>query len=812
MIKNYFLIALRQFKKQKMYSAIKIGGFAFSIAACLLIALYIRNELSYDKNWQDNNRIYRVIAWYNNNGKTEKGVDWPAPTGKTLKANFPDIEISGRIMMNNLMGAGSREIRSADVQENTYEEGMAFADQQMLDILKVPMVYGIREKALAEPNTMVITRRKADKYFPGKNPIGQNMFLDNDVKHPYRIGGVIENFPSTSHIRYDFLMTMNGAEFGKGEQNNWGWWNYLDYIKVRPGTDPKKLEQKITADLVKNYFLPEMLKDGQKNADLEAKKFSIHLQPIADVNLFSYDIGDEVPHGDIHYIWLFGAIAGFILVIACINFINLSTAKSANRAKEVGLRKVVGSLRSSLIKQFLIESLLYSLFSFAIGLSLAWILMPYFNMLSGKTITMPWSNWWLLPVMLVSSTIVGFAAGIYPAFYLSGFKPVQVLKGSLRVGSKSSILRNSLVVFQFTASVILIISTFVIYNQMHYVLNKKVGFDKDQVVIIQGTNTLGDKNIKSFKNELQKLAAVKSVSIGDYLPINGAKRNGNTFYNEGRTKLDAGVGGQFWQIDDTYLKTMGMKLVEGRNFSYEMANDTIWAGSVIINQTLAKKLNLKNPIGKRITNGSVFTVIGVVQDFNFETMKSEIGPLMFHFGISPSMVSVKVKTADMKNVLQSISTTWKSFAPNQPIRYTFLDESFANMYAEVLRTGSIFTTFAILAIIIACLGLFALSAFMAEQRSKEIGIRKVLGASVQSITQLLSLDFIKLVVIAIAIASPIAWWAMNKWLEDFTYRAPMSWWIFAMAGIVAIGVALLTVSFQSIKAAIANPIRALKAE
>jgi putative ABC transport system permease protein len=446
-----------------------------------------------------------------------------------------------------------------------------------------------------------------------------------------------------------------------------------------------------------------------------------------------------------------------------------------------------------------------------IGIVLAWILLPYFNTLASKSLSMPWHEWWLMPSLIAAAFIVGVVAGLYPAFYLSGFKPVQVLKGSISTGSKNSILRNSLVVFQFSTSVILIICTLVIYNQTQFILHQKVGFDKDQVVVIQGTNTLGDKNVKSFKNELLKLSSVKNVSISDYLPVEGTKRNGNTFYIEGRTKLDPGVSGQYWQIDDTYLKTMGMKLVEGRNFSYAMAADT--QGSVIINQTLAKKLNLKNPIGKRITNGyGKYTIIGVVEDFNYQSMRDHIDPIVLNFGLSTSIVSVKVSGTDMKNTLTNITAVWKKYSPDQPIRYTFLDEQFANMYADVQRTGSIFTSFAVLAVIIACLGLFALSAFMAEQRSKEIGIRKVLGATVTNITGLLSIDFVKLVLIAIVIASPIAWYGMNKWLQDFAYKAPISWWIFALAGFTAIVIALFTVSFQSIKAALMNPVRSLKSE
>jgi putative ABC transport system permease protein len=517
------------------------------------------------------------------------------------------------------------------------------------------------------------------------------------------------------------------------------------------------------------------------------------------------------PHSDIRFIWLFGAIAVFILLIACINFINLSTAKSANRAKEVGLRKVLGSYRSSLVTQFLTESILYSGVSFILGLLIAWGALPAFNKLAAKSLTMPWEQWWLVPVILVSALVVGTLAGLYPAFYLSRFRPAQVLKGSIANGSRSPILRNGLVVFQFATSIILIIGTIVIYSQTQFILNRKRGFDKDQVMVLQGTNTLGDANIKTFKDQLSQIASVKSVSISDYLPIENSRRNTNPFFKEGREKEDQSVGAQIWDVDEGYLPTLGIKLVEGRNFSYGMASDT--AGeSVIVNQNFAKSLRLVNPVGKRITNGRVFTIIGVVEDFNFNSMRRDIGGMVLHFGISPSMMTVKFRGSNARKTVADVSALWKKFAPDQPIRYTFLDDEFASMYADVIRMGNIFTSFAVLAIIIACLGLFALSAFMAEQRSKEIGVRKVLGASVNGITTLLSIDFVKLVLLAFLIASPIAWWAMTKWLQDFAYKVTISWWMFAAAGGCAILIALITVSFQSVKAALANPIKSLRSE
>jgi putative ABC transport system permease protein len=384
------------------------------------------------------------------------------------------------------------------------------------------------------------------------------------------------------------------------------------------------------------------------------------------------------------------------------------------------------------------------------------------------------------------------------------------LKGQISRGSKNAFLRNGLVIFQFTTSIVLIIGTLVIYNQTQFLLNRKVGFDKDQVMLIQGTNTLGDKT-QAFKTELLKSSGIKSVTIGDYLPISMTKRDGNTFWKEGKIKEDLGVFGQKWQVDYDYLETMGIRINQGRYFSKEMASDS---AAVVINKSMVEKLGLKNPLGQRIENGwQKFTVIGVVEDFNFETMKQKVAPLCMVLGLyNSTIVSVKLSGKDTKKVISDVANVWKSFSPDQPFRYTFLDESFANMYKDVQRTGSIFTSFAVLAIIIACLGLFALSAFMAEQRTKEIGIRKVLGASVNGIVTMLSKDFLKLIIIAMLIASPIAWWAMIKWLQDFEYRIPVAWGFFAVAGIAALLIALFTISFQAIKAAVANPVKSLRTE
>ena len=809
MFRNYFKIALRQLLKQKMYSVIKIGGFALGIATCLLIALFIRHELSYDKHYANLKAIYRLVGEFNENGKIERGTSVPAPMVKVLRTDYPEIEQAARLMHSMLFsGAGSNYIRREDQKENTYETGFTYADQELLDILGIPMVYGQRSDALSKPRSIVLSKKKAEKYFPGQNPVGKVIFLNDDKTRPFTVGGVMEDFPVTSHLQFDFLLTLTNHELWPGEQTTWRASNYDCYIVLKGGTNTGEFEKKLTSSLLKNYVLPSMTDASEEEKKNVVRSAFLRLQPISDIHLKSTGIQDGLSHGDIRFVWLFGAIAIFILIIACINFINLSTARSANRAKEVGLRKVIGSHKLSLIKQFLTESILFSVLSFLIALLLAMLLLPYFNLLSGKHLSIPWNEWWLIPIMIASALLIGIVAGFYPSFYLSSFKPINVLKGNLSRGTKNSVLRNGLVVFQFTTSIILIVSTVVIYSQMQFILNTKVGFEKDQVVLVEGANTLGT-NVKNFKTELLKLSQVKSVSVSDYLPVEGTKRNGNTFWNEGKIKVESGVDTQFWIVDDSYLETMGMKIISGRNFSFKLPSDS---QAVIINRTMANRLNLKDPIGKRITNGNVFVVAGVVEDFNFESMRSNIDPVCLKLGTSPSIVSIKVSSADMSNLLSSITSVWKKFAPSQPLRYSFLDDKFANMYADIQRMGRISTSFSILAIIIASLGLFALSAFMAEQRGKEIGVRKVLGASVSDLASLLSKDFLKLVVIAMVIASPIAWWAMNKWLQDFVYRINISWWIFLFAGGSAVVIALLTVSFQAIKAALANPVKSLRSE
>lgn len=811
MFKNHIKIAWRSLLKNKGFTAINIVGLSTGVAACILISVYILHEVSYDKHVPNSSNVYRMTGTYVEDGRVDSGIHFSAITASTVLADFPEVENSGRLMANGLFyGAGSNQIRIDGRPTQHHEEGFTYADQSIIDIMGIPMAYGEASSALSEPKTIVISKSISNKYFNNESPIGKVLYLNGNNDDPYRINGVMEDFPGNSHLEYDFLISLKGVEFGEGEQTRWFQNNYFTYLVLKPGTDVSAFESKMSNTLIHKYMKPAYLAAGFVQGETLEDKLSMKLQSLTDINLYSSHIDYESSYrNDIKIIWIFGVVALFILLIACVNFINLSTAKSANRAKEVGVKKVVGSSKRHLIGQFLTESALLSLFSFAIGLLLAWLLMPVFRNMSGKMLSLPLSSISFLSIILVSAIAVGILAGLYPSFYLSRFRPIAVLKGKISSGSKSSSLRSGLVVFQFTISIILIIGTLIVNQQMNFILNSKIGFEKDQVIQLYGTDILGEK-VAVFKDELKNIPGISNVSISDYLPIEGTKRNGNSFVNEGRDNIDETIGGQAWPIDEDYLETLGMKLVAGRNFSEEITSDE---NATIINQTMVKKLNLQDPIGKKISRyGALYEVIGVVEDFNFNTMKQEVQPLFFFRGVSPSIVSVKVKTADVSTLLKTIENKWTQFVPNMAFRYAFMNDSFAKMYTNVNRIQTIFLSFAILAILVACLGLFALSAFMVEQRKKEISIRKVLGASIKNIYSLLSINFLKLVAGSIIMAVPIGWYMMDRWLEDFAYRINLDWAIFIASGLIALIIAIVTISYQSISAAYIQPLKSLRTE
>ncbi len=805
MFSNNIKIGWRQMSRQKMYSTIKIGGFALGIAASLLITLYIIDELSFDSQPAAADRIYRIYQQYNDkDGKVYKWVWFQAPFAKTVKQMFPEVELIGRINPSPLFGVGSAQIRRDDQPDNTYEEGITYFDGELLQLLEIPLIYGDYKTCLDERDEMVITRKKAEKYWPGENPVGKLVIYNNEVATPIKIGGVIEDFPPNSTLQFDFLVSMANREMWKGEQDYWQATNYPTYVRLAEGADPNELAAKLMK-LGEIYMAPNEDKDWMSRS-------SFGLQPLKDIHLRSaideIQSPDQNP-GDIRFIWLFGAVAVFIVLIACINFINLSTAKSASRAKEVGLRKTVGSYRSYLIGQFLVESLIFSVLSFAIGIVLAWLILPSFNDLAGKQLIFPWTQTWFIPTMIVASIAIGFLSGIYPSFYLSSFKPAEVLKGSFARSSKNATTRSALVVFQFTTSVVLIIATVVIYRQMNHILNADLGFSKDQLLMIKGTSTL-DKQVWTFKDELLRLSSVKNATVSDYLPVDGTKRNGNGFHLEGAGEIgDLHASAQFWRTDPDYAETLGLRLIEGRYLDKDIASDS---NAIVINQSMVKQLNLKKPIGARIENYRPWNVVGVVEDFYFNGIRSGVEPLGLVLWGSTNTLTVKLSTENVGTSLAEIEEIWKKFSPHQPLRVAFLDETFARMYDDVLRMGKIFTVFAAFAIIVACLGLFALSAFMVEQRGKEISIRLVLGASLQSIFQLLTLNFVKLVFISIVIAAPIAWYLMNNWLEGFNNKTNVGWDVFVLAGGIAVFIALATISYQSIRAGLVKPVSNLRSE
>ena len=805
MLKNHLKIAWRNLRKDGLFTAIKIGGFAIGISACLLILFFIKDEVSYDTHYANKDHLYRVVMEGEMNGEVLKSVHFQLLLAETLQSEFPEITKAGKINTSELFGAGKKGFRPSNAAENNLEDGFIFGDQQVVELLELQLLEGNPKQVLTQPNSILISEDKAKKYFPNGNALGQSIVLDNDTENPYMVSGVMKNVPKNSHLQFSFLLPIEDTN------GSWTTTNYFTYVKLDPDANANTVADKMHSILEK-YFIPRLRERTNDPVFLNAlKTLRYTLQPITDIHLKSdVQMGDGLPHGDIRFVWLFAAIAGFILLLATINFINLSTAKSANRGKEVGLRKTVGAFKSNLIMQFLVESVLFSLFSFVLAVLLTWSLLPVFNDMVGKSIVMPWATWWFVPFLLVMALCVGMLAGVYPAFYLSSFKPVNVLKGKLSLGSKSGKLRSGLVVFQFTTSVILIVGTIIIYKQMNYILHKDIGYNKEQVVILEGADVLGDKAL-AFREQLEQLAEVTITTQSDYLPVDGGKRNGNTFTLTDDPENAHNIPSQIWRVDYNYITTLGMQVDKGRDFSKQFASDA--TNGIIINTKMASEMGIKDPLGKQINNGQDWTIIGVVNDFNYKSLKEDVQPLTLV--LDPNNkgdISIKLNTQNLSATLNQIKELWEENVPDQAFNYVFLDEEFSQMHEDVQRMGKIFNSFAIFAILVASLGLFALSAFMIEQRKKEISIRIVLGAPFKSIYQLLTLDFMKLIFISILIAIPIGWYMMQQWLQDFAYRITIGAGVFIWAGGIVLGVALLTISYQSIRAALIEPTKSLKSE
>lgn len=810
MIRNYFRTAWRNLIKNKAFSLINILGLSSGLCCFLLILLYVQDELHYDQFNKKADRIYRVYSRIRFGGTSLEFPLSPDPMGAVLKKDYPQVEQYTRIFTSN----GSKQIKKGDLYIT--EQRVANVDSTFFDVFTFPVVYGVTGNALSDPNSVVITESAAKKYFGTTNALGRVVETNEKGKTLYKVTAVIRDMPDNSHFHFDFLFSMKNVDY------NWGTYlshNFFTYIVLRPGTDYQVFEKNFT-QYIDRYVLPEAKQFMQINSMDDFKKagnsLGYNLQPLTKIHLYSAGQYELQPGGNIQYVYIFSAVAIFILLIACINFMNLTTARSAKRAREVGIRKVLGTRRKDLIFQFLSESTMMVIISLIIAIFASFIFIPGFNALADKSIkpSLLFSPL-ILPWLIALPIVVGLMAGLYPAFFISGFRPIEVLKGKFKTGSTSGgSLRSLLVVFQFTTSIILILGTMVVYRQLHFIQTKNLGYNKEQVLIINNAGVLND-NLKTYKTELSKMPGVINSTISSFLPVNSS-RSDQSFSTSSVMTSTNGFNMQTWYVDDDYLNTLGIKLLKGRNFFKSVASDS---SSVIINQTCARNLGYADPVGKQIYSGaargqklSVYTIIGVIQDFNYASLKQSVGPLSLFLSDAPGTISFRINPSALKSFLAKSETLWKQLDPAMPFSYQFMDEAFAETYTAEQRVGKIALLFASLAILIASMGLFGLATFMAEQRMKEIGIRKVLGASVQRIMKLMTAEFFRLISISFIIAAPIGWWVMNKWLNDFAYRTQISWWMFAVSAFLALAVALVTVSIQAFRAAIINPVNSLKAE
>lgn len=813
MFKNYFKIAIRNLWKHKGFSAINIIGLASGLACFILIALYVTDELSYDRYNEKANRIYRVDADILFGGNSLHLAVSSDPMGATLKKDYPQVEEYVRFYNSN----GNKLVKKGN--EYITENNVVHADSTLFNVFTLPAIAGNTKTALNDPNTVVITESTAKKYFGTTDVIGKNIETDENKSTLYKITAVIKDIPKNSHFNFDFIFSMDNVQYPWGTFSSH---NFQTYIVLKPGADYKAFEKNFT-QVIEKYLIPEVKQFMQISSIDEFKKAGNRLEytlmPLTDIHLHSDRFPELGVNGSIQYVYIFSAVALFVLLLACINFMNLSTARSSGRAKEVGVRKVMGSEKNALIRQFLSESILTCIISTVIAIALVWLCLSWFNQLSGKELAMAsLAQPKYLLFLVALPLLVGLLAGMYPAFFLSSFNPITVLKGKINAGFRKSTLRNVLVVIQFTTSIILIIGTIVVYRQLNFIQTKKLGFNKDQVLIINGTGALGN-NASAFKEEIKKMAGVKSGTFAGFVPVAGYSRNDMSYSKEAVMDSKNSMNMQTWNIDYDYLETMGMELASGRNFSKDFGTDS---NATIINETAAKLLGYDNPIGKKLytyfqDNASPNRlisreIIGVVNDFHFESLRQSIGPLCFRLADSRFATAFKISTANVKELINNVESKWKAMAPGMPFSYQFMDDAFDNMYKVEQRTGKLGLSLAIIAILIACLGLFGLATYMAEQRTKEIGVRKVLGATISNVVVMLSKDFLKLVFISTIVAFPLAWWAMHKWLQDFAFRITIGWWIFIVAAAIALFIALLTVSSQAVRAALSNPVKSLRTE
>jgi len=800
MFNNYLKIAFRNVKKHKAYAFINIAGLAIGMACCILIISFISTELSYDRFHKNADSIYRQGLDANLGGNQILMPISTAPAAPAFVQDYPEILDAVRIRrMRNVF------IKDSDLE--FFEENVVLADNSIFNIFTFPMIMGDPQSALKTAYSMVMTEDTAKKYFGDEDPLGKILKVDNQFD--YTVTGVIENVPKNSHFTFDILCSFESLYAQNREAMEvWLSFNLYTYVLLQENINPKELENKFPA-----------LVDQHMGTALKAigGEINFFLQPLTKIHLHSHMENEIGANSDIAYIYIFAAIALFILFIACINFMNLATARSALRAREVGIRKVIGAERKELIRQFLGESLIYSLFSMLVAVLLAHLVLPVFSSLSGRDLSIDYFGMpWLIPGLIGMILFVGFAAGSYPALFLSSFQPVKVLKGRLKAGAANSRFRSILVVGQFVISIGLIVSTGVILNQLRFMKNKNLGFEKGNLMVVRTSDGPARESIDSIKQEFKKIPGVLNAGLTSQLP--GREANISPFVPEGFSATEAQLMKGI-DIDHDFIPAMGITVTKGRNFSSEFGTDA--SDAIIINEAAARKFGWADPIGKKIEHFSgeeiedrtARTVVGVIKDIHMSSLHNLIMPLYINNESDDlDNIAIRINSNNVSGTIENIRSKWRELYPNQTFDYYFLDESLATLYESEGRLSQIFSSFTLFAIFIACLGLFGMASFTAEQRTKEIGIRKVLGASVSGVVVLLAKDFLKLVLLANIIAWPIAYFAMKKWTQGFSYQAGIGIDMFVITGVLAAVIAMLTVSFQSIKAALSHPINAIKYE
>jgi putative ABC transport system permease protein len=774
-------------------------GLTLGLSTFLIIALFVADELSYDKYNVNADRIYRIDADILFRGTHFNERNVPAQLGFSLVKDYPNVLKAVR-----LANQGDILVKRGD--ESILEHDAIFADSTLFDLFTLNMIHGYPHTALTKPKSMVISESVARRYFNSTDVVGKTLLTDNS--NVYQITGVIRDMPVASHLHLNFIRAM--SEIADSRSDNWLSNNYYTYILTRPGTTEAELNRYLR-QATRKYIEPYLkMLSGDDLNDLERKGgfFGYTVIPLTKIHLYSTLTNEAEPSGSIEYVYIFIVVAIFILLIACVNFMNLSTASSAGRGKEVGIRKVLGAERRSLLTQFLTESVLTSLIALVLAVSIDLLLLPHLKNMLGKDLSFNFiEHKWMLPALLLITTFVGLLAGSYPAFFLSGFEPAKVLKGTAGKGLKHSWLRDSLVVFQFTIAVMLIVGTLVVFNQLSYIRERKIGYERNEVVVIRNTASLGDHALM-FKNEVERLTGVQAGTMTNNLPTDEFWDT-RIVSKDGKSDSGHVVGLATWGVDPGFIPTLGIEMASGRNFTPGMKTDS---EAVIINETAARLLGYRDPLKSSLYYaGQPRPIIGVVKDFNAGSLRNKIPPIVLYLSNMQMMMAFRIKSKNISSVLDQIKTTYHSIngMAGQPFLFSFMDEDFSRLYKAEQRMGKVFFYFAILTIFIACLGLFGLVSYTTELRIKEIGIRKVLGASVSGIVVLLSKDFLKLVVISLVIASPIAWLIMKKWLQGFAYRSNIDWWVFALSALLAIGITMITVSAQSFRAARSNPMESL---